>query len=57
MHIKNIVHSKMKNELKQAVTTCNEKGPATNSHAHTHTHTHTHKSEEGTVCAVFCPTG
>ena len=42
MHIKNIVHSKMKNELKQAVTTWNEKGPATNSHARTHTHTHTH---------------
>ena len=44
MHIKNFVHSKMRNELERAGTTWNKMGPATNflSLTHTHTHTHTH---------------
>ena len=37
MNTKNIVHSKMRNELERAVTTWNEMGPAMNSHTHTHT--------------------
>ena len=41
MHIKNIVHSKMRNELEQAGTTWNKMGPATLSHTDTHTCTHT----------------
>ena len=40
MHIKNIVHSKMRNELEQAGTTWNKMGPATLSHTHTLTHAH-----------------
>ena len=41
MHIKNIVHSKMKNELQEVGTTWNKMGAASLSHAQTHTRIHT----------------
>ena len=56
MHIKNTVHSTMKNELEQAGTTWNEMGPTKNSlsQTHTHTHTHTHNIIQGhCVCSII----
>ena len=50
MHIKNIVYSKMKNELERAGTTWNKTGPATNSLTHTYTLTHTHTQIIGGYC-------
>ena len=50
MHIKNMVHSKMRNELERAGTTWNKMGPATNFLSHTHTHTHTHTKIIGGYC-------